>query len=258
MAKAVTTSLGTSPAGVPVVNVSVTWTDAPIPASVNVFRIANGVRSLVRTAAPLALSAGRGTLRDYEAPFGATSLYVVQAGTGEFTGGAITPTSSVAWLVHPGLPEWSVPLLVEKWPTWQRPVSAAELQPISRVRPIVVSTVRQSARGELGVLTDSLDGAARMERILSGGVPLLLNTGEGQPAARWVAVGDVSAEPIENYGAPVESCVAWSLPLTEVDPPTGVSVAAWTFQDSNLASASFGETLTKAPTFADRAAGAWA
>lgn len=263
MSRSLTATLDTSPADIPRVKLDVSWGDSPLPDEVRLYRVdPDGTRRVVRQGDPLIVSGtpAVGTAYDYEAPFDQSVSYVaVKEDTSlEAASSSVTSTSDgIAWLVHPGLPEYSIPLLVAEWPSWTRPINRGVFAVIGRKTPVVVSARRNAESGDLAVYTTSTEGHDKLLRILDNGSALLLKgtSAEGF-SSRWVSVGDVSSTPLDaGAGALVTSFVGHVLPLQVVDAPAGQALAAWTFQDSAAEFDSFADALVKAPTFADRTAG---
>lgn len=263
MARSLTASLNTSPAGVPRVKVDVSWGDAPLPSQVRLYRVdPDGTRRVVRQGDPLLVSGSPriGTAYDYEAPFDLAVTYVaVKEDTGlEVASGSVTSTSGgIPWLIHPGLPELSQPLTVGSWPTWTRAVLRGTFQPIGRKYPVVVSSRRLAESGDLVVYTASTVAHDALLKVLDAGVPLFLKgtSAEGS-GTRWVSVGDLVSSPIEDGpGSLVTGFVVHGLPLQVVDSPSGQALAAWTYAQSSSAFTSYADALTKAATYAARTAG---
>lgn len=258
MAIRVTATPGLSTTGVPRVQVDVEWTTAPVPASVRVYRVESQVRTGVRQADPLLLSAGVGVAFDYEAPTGVDVTYVavLEDGTASPESAPCTPVDDgSAWLVHAGLPELSVRLLVSEWPTWSRTVPQGRFEVLGRAAPVVTSGRRQAGQGTLTALTLSAADGDRLRLLLADGTPLLLRGSAVDGAgSRWVAVGDTTEKP---HARNVRDLITWTLPLQVVDAPSGAALAAITYSTTSAYFATYGDTLIGAPTYTDRSAGDW-
>jgi hypothetical protein len=247
----------------PRVSLAVTWTDVPVPAQVRVRRLdPDGVNRVVRSADPLTLSAGLGSAFDYEAPFDAAVTYSVES-LDASTSVSQTGTTTLAgngeiWAIHPGLPELSERLEVLDFPSWTRPISQGVFAPVGRKFPVVASQARSGEVGTMRVYTPSPTRHADLLRLLDFGIPVLV---KGSVVAerfgsRWVAVGDVLEEPVDDGpGSPLTGFVVWTLPLVVVDAPSGSAVAAWSYANSNATFVSYSDAMTKAPTYAARSAG---
>jgi hypothetical protein len=224
--------------------------------SVDVYRTDPDGRTVEVRQAPIRLSAGAAILYDYEGSIDqAVSYQTSYGGQTETVSGVVLSTNGVPWLIHPGQPELSRPLGVLTWPTWKRPVDQGVFQPIGRKFRIVVSTRRQSVEGDLQVFTESGPDTQGMEAILADGVALLLKgTAAENAGTRWVSVGDVTQQPFE---VDLTAFAVWTLPLVEVDAPSGNALPPATYADASATFFSYSQAQAKAPTYADRSGGLW-
>lgn len=232
----------------PRVRLDVTDTgDSPALNAANVFRVsASGTRSPVRTGDgnPLVLS-GSGPrtalLYDYEMSYGLSVTYTTAESSGMFSN-SISVTEDVPWLVHPGDPSLSVPLVVIETGVRSSAVRRGVHQPMGRAAPVVrTSGVRSAPEYVLQVRTETTIARMSMDRILADAGLLLLNV----PAslgwgigAEYVAVGDVRESRLYNWGG--EQRRNWELPCLVVDAPIGGFQSQRTYVD-----------LLNFPTYAD-------
>lgn len=243
-----------SPSGVPRVRLAVTGASSP---SVSVYRQDPDGRTVtVRQGSPVIVTSGGVTIYDYEAPFDESVTFSVQDGSAIAYSAAVTLTSGgVPWLVHPGMPELSVPLGVMEWPKWRLPVARGVFAPIGRKHRVVVASRRQSGEGDLSVYTASAAAGDALDAILADGTALLLKGTQVEGAGtRWVSVGDVDREPVE---VDLRAFIVWNLPLIEVDAPAGNALPPATYADANATFFNYQQATARAATYADRIGGQW-
>lgn len=255
MALSLTATPETSPSGIPRVRLVVAGATGP---QVYIYRRdPNGRTLTVRQASPGTLAGTGLTVYDYEAPFDADVSYSVQDGSATaYTAGYVTLTSAgTTWLVHPGMPELSVPLHVLEWPTWTRPVVRGIFTPLGRTNRVVISSRRFSVEGTLQTYTASANDRAAVLAILADGSALLLKGTETEGAGtRWVSVGDVDETPVE---LDLREFTLWSLPLIEVDAPSGRALPPATYADASATFYDYAQASAQATTYADRTGGEW-
>lgn len=182
---------------------------------------ATGAVSPVRNAEPAALSGGRWTGGDFEAPFDRPIHYrTTIAGTVLVSGTVALDSSGRTWLRHPGQPSRNVELRPDGPPNLTRPIKQAVFDVLGRVAPVAVSMLRNSERGEIVVSTDTDAERVAMVAILADGSPLLLSTPEGYGlGSMYVAVGDV--EERRPTRLVTEATRLFALPFVVVDRPAG-------------------------------------
>jgi hypothetical protein len=175
-----------------------------------------------------------GLVYDYEMPYGAPVTYSTMETPGS-SSAAVTVNEPNIWLVHPGVPELSMPvelragsLAEEEWGVQQ-----GVFQPMGRRSPVIQTDgQRKSAQGTLELNTFTLDEAARFEALTDDAAPLLLNVpagfGWGLPTS-YIALGDLEEGRIVEY-AP-EPRRVHVLPYTVVDRPAGGSQSERTYTD---------------------------
>lgn len=183
----------------PRVRVDVRDTGTTPAASVKVTRRnADGHIYEVRTSdgGPLILSAGAGTVYDYESPYGQTVAYTCSAAGS--TSAATVLDVAVPWVIHVGIPARSrvAQFAPGSFASLARPISQGVYPVLTRPDPIVVNGgARQLAASSFGLMTETLPDADALELLLEDGSPLLLNVppalGFGVPWS-YIAVSDVA------------------------------------------------------------------
>jgi hypothetical protein len=223
---------------------------------------------------------------DYEAPYGDPVSYratsgdglVINAGPGSFSGTDFpdldegmgveyNPDGSVAhydvvldvpaaWLIHPGVPSLSCPLRVVSVSERTRPARRGVFDVIGRQTPVVASQRRKAGGYEVKLRTLDDAAAAALEAALDDSSPLLLNipTSLGWLLRRtWVSVGDLVVTPYTDLNGRDHRLV-WTLPVLEVDRPSGAQQAQWTLDDLQAERLTFDDLTQGYGSFADVAA----
>lgn len=253
-----TVELGNVP---PRVKLVVTDTGTPAITSVTVTRTdSSGNVVPVRTddGAPLALvtSGGNwvGTVYDYEMPYGQAVTYSTLQQPGTSTA-PVTVDEDEIWLVHPGIPDRSMPITLMKGANdeEEEDVNAGVFYPLGRREAVVISDGKRKApSSELIVGTETPAEAQALKDLLSDAFPLLLNvpplTGVGLDTA-YIFVGGLRRRRQSDIGSAPQR--VWSLPYRVVAMPVGGSQSQWTFQDVLDQYPTFQDVLDAFPTFAD-------
>lgn len=218
----------------------------------------DGRTSPVRTADgnALPLLGGVGLLYDYEAPFGAAVSYS-SVESPAVVSGSVTVDSSQVWLVHPGIPVLSMPVMVSALGPRSHKVTRAVHYPMGRPTPVVQTDgARKSAEYLLTLLTTADDERAALADILSDTGPLLLNVPVSKGwgiTAEYVSVGDITENRVTRFvGEPMRT---WELPLTVVDRPVGGSQSERTYVDVLVDNATYSALMPKYATYLDLLAG---
>ncbi|MEU9470415.1 hypothetical protein AB0D78_28125 [Streptomyces avermitilis] len=212
-----------------------------------VYRVlADASRSLVRGATGLidrmAVTSDTYIVTDYEAPLGVPYSYRVEfysSTTGAITGWRTTSSLTIdpgdgeyTWLKDPARPQLNRRVLVKAPPDWQQPIEQNVLRPRGRQNAIVLSGIRSGREGSLVVWTQTDDERESMRFLLATGNILLLQAApdRGEPDV-YVSVGDVQFPRTSSEAD--DPWREWTLPLTEVDRPTGGTAgsATWTVRD---------------------------
>lgn len=216
--------------------------------SLTLYRVAqDGQRTLVRSydGGPFPVSGGTLVAYDPEAHFGMQYTYTAD-GAGVTGSAVVTVTDSRAWLVDPGVPQRSLPIVVSKLSSREYAADQSLRYPLNRKFPIVASDGRRKAPTyELAIYTPSLNDLGPLEELLGGLSPLLLQVppdrGWGQ-SSEYVAVGNVTAGRLSRFlGEPARE---WVLACSVTGRPVGGSQVDNTYAKS----------LALYPTYADRLA----
>ncbi|WP_186783725.1 hypothetical protein [Streptomyces sp. CBG33] len=179
-------------------------------------------------------------ITDYEAPLGVPVQYRVrltQVSGGSASLSYITDPVTLdaetldVWIKDPGQPARSCRATVQTLPEWQRDARQGVHYVKGRARPIVISDVRSSRTGSLGLVTRTTSERDALWWVLESGATLLIqwppDWGESDV---YVSVGDVTEGHITGLAEHHDR--VWTLALTEVDRPIGgiVGSASRTWQ----------------------------
>ncbi|MFE9382390.1 hypothetical protein ACFYMO_04000 [Streptomyces sp. NPDC007025] len=205
----------------------------------------DGGRTLVRGPEGLydgySIPADSLVIEDYEAPLGVPVYYVIETVAVDDSAHSHKITDTVtltagdpnyAWLTDPARPGVGLQVAVKTGPEWQQAIEQTVYRVRGRATPVVLADVRQSREGSLVCWTRTDQERDALRFLLSTGNVLLWRCapGMGEPDV-YVAVGEVQYPRIVTYAR--EEWREWTLPLTEVDMPTGgqVGSATWTVFD---------------------------
>ncbi|QLJ06241.1 hypothetical protein HZZ00_11255 [Streptomyces sp. NEAU-sy36] len=234
-----------------------------------VYRVlANGSRTLLRDATGLTdhLTNTDDTyvVTDYEAPLGVPFSYRIEfysATTGLLAAYRTTNTYTIdpgdpnyAWLKDPSRPILNRRVLVKQAPEWKQPIDQNVMRPRGRQNAVVLSGVRSGREGDLIVWTQSDDEREALRFLLATGNVLLWQTAPGMGESDvYVSVGETALPRVSTYAH--EPWREWTLPLTEVDQPTGgmAGSASWTVRDVALENASALTVVSRYATVLDLA-----
>ena len=180
-------------------------------------------------------------VEDYEVPLGVEVFYRVENvwsdGTerGDRTSLPVTVTAgdaNYAWLTDPFRPGKGLQVLVKQAPEWKQGIEQNVYHIRGRSAPVVHSDVRSSREGDLVCWTRSDEEREALRFLLSSGNPLLWRCapGTGEPDV-YVSVAEVAFPRVVPRAD--EQWREWTLPLTELDMPTGAQAgsATWTVRD---------------------------
>lgn len=181
-------------------------------------------------------------VEDYEVPLGVQVSYRMQAVWDDGTSRedrdsdpvTVAPPDDpdLAWLTDPARPGVGLAILVATAPDWKQPIEQTVFRIRGRAAPVVLSDVRGSREGDLTVWTRTDEEREAMRFLLSTGNPLLWRCPPGRGETDvYVAVGETSAP--RDTGDAEDPWRVWTLPLTELDMPTGSQAgsATWTVWD---------------------------
>jgi hypothetical protein len=217
----------------------------------------DGTQTVVRTVDgnPLQLSSGTGTLYDYEMPLGSPVSYTTIEVPG-ISSLQVTVSSSLAWLVHPGVPSLSQPIshfLPGSFAKRTATVARGVFHPMGRANAVVFTDgARKGADSSFTILTTSDTQRTAIESLLADASTLLLNI----PVAlgyniksRYVAIGDVDYGPVVDKV--VESWFTMTLPFSTVDRPAGGVQSSRTWSDILAGYGSWSAVLAQYKTWQD-------
>lgn len=223
----------------PRIRLDVTDTGTPNIFATTVTRLDPDGRAVpVRTidGEPLALSTSGsnrvGVVYDYEAPFGESVTFSTLESPG-LSSATVALPSTRPWLIHPGLPELSTPILIQSLGEATRVTQRGVFQPMGRKYPVVqTGGQRQAEEYLLTVLAMTVGELAALDTLLDDATTLLLNipADKGwQLRTNYVSVGDVTKAPVTRLLS--EATTSYQLPVTVVDRPAGGTQAERTLAD---------------------------
>ena len=234
-----------------------------------VYRIlADGSRSLVRgPSGLLEMVTPTDTtfiVNDYEAPLGVPFSYRIEfysATTGALQEFRVTETVTIdpgdpnyAWLKDPLRPVLNRRVLVKTAPAWKAPIDQQVYRIRGRQNAVVLSGIRSGREGDLVVWTQSDDEREALRFLLATGNVLLWQSAPGMGESDvYVSVGEIQFPRIVDYAR--EPWREWTLPLTEVDRPTGgmAGSATWTVRDVSIENSSVLSLISRYATVLDLA-----
>jgi hypothetical protein len=209
--------------------------------------------SPVRLANPGVLISGSWVGFDYEAPFGQPVTYVATTEKGDsVTSASATLPVTDAWLIHPGVPSWSVQITVANIGTRTRVVNRGLHKVLGRRTPIAITDgVRGAPSFELQVRADDAVTGDALDTILGTSSALLLQIPQTTGAAQyaWVSVSDAAEDSIIPFLE--DQHAVWTLPCDVVDAPSGLLQSQWTWADVLATYADWSQVLAHYETWQD-------
>lgn len=247
--------------GTPVVQVVVTDTGTPAITAVTVTRtdaLGNVARVRTEDGSSLALNTSGsvrvGTLYDYEAPFGVPVTYSTTLQP-LATSAAVTVDIEESWLIHPGVPERSMPIVLLKgsFDDESEDVLAGVFFPLGRRNAVAITDGKRKApSGSITVETADGPERNRLKDLLADAFPLLLNvppsTGLDVDTA-YVHIGAIRRSRPSSVGSDPQR--NWTLPYQVVDMPVGGSQSQWTWTDVIESSPSWTDLMATRATWSD-------
>lgn len=237
----------TGPEDPPRVRLDVTDTGSPAVTSTVVTRLDPDGRAVpVRTTdgGPLSLAGGPALLYDYGSPFGAPVRYSTLESPATVSS-EVTVDELNVWLIHPGVPALSRPILAAGITGRTRRVQRGIHYPLGGLYPVVQTDgQRKAPEYTLTIRTTTATDREAIDTLLEDAGVLLLNVPAGLQwgiTAEYVSAGDTVEDRLYAYGP--EQRRTWQLPLLVVDRPEGGTQAERTLAD-----------LVEYPTLADLAA----
>jgi len=242
-----------------------------VPRLMTVYRVlADGSKTVVRGSSGL-LSQVTTTddtliVTDYEAPLGVPFSYRVEfynSTTGVLTGYRTTGTYTLdpgdpnyIWIKDPARPLVNMRVLVKSPPDWQQPIEQNVLRPRGRPNAVVLSGVRAGREGSLVVWTQTDDERDALRFLLATGNILFWQSapGMGEPDV-YVSVAETAYPRVSEEAR--DPWREWTLPLTEVDRPTGGMAGSptWTVRDVGIENSSVLSLMDRYATVLDLALG---
>jgi hypothetical protein len=227
--------------------ITLTLRDLPVDSVLTVYRVgATGSRTLVRGTGGLLdqtpITSDLLIVEDHEAPLGVPVSYRIEIRSAPGAPAATRSSDSVtltltdintAWLKDPGNPQRNLKVLVEKAPSWQRPIEQTSVVVRGRRNKVILSGRRQGLEGDLAIWTRSDEERQRLHSLLDSGNTLLWQAAPGMGVDdMYVSVAQINENRVGQLAQ--EQWRAWTLPLVEQDMPvtTGINGAAGrTWQD---------------------------
>lgn len=212
-----------------------------------VYRVlADGSRTIVRGRDGLLDMVAIGdpvfTVEDYEAPLGVPFSYRAEyyhPTTGALAGYAtLSPLTidpgdvNYGWLKDPIRPQVNRRVLIKQAPDWGQPIDQSVNRVRGRQNAVILSGVRQGREGSLLFWTQDDAEREAVRFLLATGSVLLWQSAPGMGEDDVYVSVAASAFPRVSPWAP-DPWREWTLPLTEVDRPTGgvAGSGTWTVQD---------------------------
>jgi hypothetical protein len=236
-------------------------------APITLYRVtADGKRDLVRGSDGLIdqvpLVSDEFHAEDYEAPLGVAVYYQAEIRS-TTTGMVITyrKTSTVTlaagsrllvWLKDPLEPQRNIRLMArDPLPTLTQDIEEGTHRVLGRRNSVVLTGVRAGYTGELGVFTRTPDEKDGLNWLLAPGHVVFV---QASPASGWSDLyASIGAVPDTPDPDPDSGWDEWTLPLTEVDRPTGgqSGSADRLWNDIRVENATWGDVLRKYATWFD-------
>lgn len=230
--------------------------------------LADGSKTLVRGATglinQLVPTDATYIVTDYEAPLGVPFSYRLEfysTSTGLLVEWRTTGTVTLdpgdrnyAWLKDPARPLVNMRVLVRQAPDWKEPIDQQVYRIRGRQNAVVLSGVRSGREGSLVVWTQTDDEREALRFLLATGNVLLWQAAPGMGESDvYVSVAEAAFPRVSTY-AP-EPWREWTLPLTEVDRPTGgmAGSSTWTVRDVAIENATVLGLLSRYGTVLDLA-----
>lgn len=201
---------------------------------------------------------------DYEAPLGVPFSYRIEfysTSTGMLTEFRTSDTvtldpgdANYSWLKDPLRPILNRRVLVKQAPDWKQPIDQQVYRIRGRQNAIVLSGVRSGREGDLVVWTQSDEEREGLRFLLATGNVLLWQSAPGMGESDvYMSVAEASFPRVTTY-AP-EPWREWTLPLTEVDRPTGGMAGSptWTVRDVAIENTTVLSLLSRYVTVLDLA-----
>lgn len=208
--------------------------------------------------APESVSGGGGLLYDYEMPFGSLVSYTSLESPGTVSAEVVVPATQV-WLIHPGVPELSVPLRLGRgsFTKRTRTVQRALYRPMGRRTPVPFTDgARKSPSSTLVVYVGTEADRQAIDALTDDASTLLLNIPVQLGynfSTCYISIGDTDLDMATEMVAYQDGFV--SLPFDVVDRPVGGTQAEHTWLDVISEYATWADLMAANETWLDVLAG---
>jgi hypothetical protein len=211
-----------------------------------------GNRTPVRFAHPATLDGGTWTGADYEAPFGEVVTYECAA-TLTVTSDPVLLEVFTPWLIHPGAPDRSQPLIITAVPQRSRETNQGVHNVLGRSTPIIITDgVRRAPTFDLAVRTETAAGGVALDDLLDDAQVLLLQIRYATAARtsyEWVSVGTAQSASLTDFFG--DDLINWTLSCTVTDAPSYDNQGVRTLANIAGEFATLGEIALNYATLAD-------
>ncbi len=189
-----------------------------------VYRVAGGVRRVVRAGNPVRPLGGTALVFDYEAPLGGVlSRYEA---TDASTGAVVSATGSLettqTWVKSPSQPALNTAVTFVDVPSMQAPRRQQVFDVLGRSDPIVASDARSSLRGQLQWRSMAAEETDRILGLLRGSPVVFLQVPATPFGERYASLGDADVASLFDFQGPVAA--VWTVAYVEVAFPPGGQV----------------------------------
>lgn len=219
------------------VRLDIADTGTPAFTSTTVTRLnPDGTVSPVRTTDgnPVTISGGTGLVYDYEVPYGEIVTYSSVETPANISAGVTVPIAR-PWLIHPGVPVLSQPILFGRgsFATRVRPAKKAVYWPMGRSTPVSIGDgSRKSVQSQLVLQVTTQTDLAELQDLFADASVLMLNIPPSLGynfSTCYIDCGDTE----EAFASPIltEQYATISMPFTVVARPAGGTQSQRTYLD---------------------------
>jgi hypothetical protein len=188
-----------------------------------------GNRVPVRLANPASLDGGSWFGQDYEAPYGVPCTYECVASLTQVSD-PVTLDVETPWLIHPGVPTLSQPLILTAVPQRSFESNQGVHNVMGASKPVVVTDgARRAATYDLAARTETESAALGLEALLLDTQVLLLQIRYAESHRtfyEWVAVGTVTTSSLTDFFG--DDLLNWQLSITVTNSPDDANQGART------------------------------
>lgn len=175
-----------------------------------------------------------GLVYDYEATFN-SAVSFTSAESPTVVSSQVTVPSSTPWLIHPGVPALSMPIVLRPGSLQEEMFGAVQgvFHPMGRVNPVIVTDgARKGSQSSITVILETLNDLAALRALISDAGVLLLNIPADQQygfSTAYVAISDVRVARLTSISTDPYRDV--TLPFYVVDRPAGGSQSQRSYAD---------------------------